>query len=352
LSPDRVIERERRWAPAAAIAALIALGLLISGVILGSSIPSQDHTGDQLRSFDDHAGALTASSVITGIAFILLAVPLLYLFRAAEARNPRVHRALVAFCFIGPFLLGAQSIAKGLAYPGVASDFVSQVDQEGTRDSEEFLRQVKRDPSSIEKVTFHTDSDVLEVEQADGRFYSTTYEAGEEDQITKQVDAASIDNEDDSDGEVGDALADRLLADSGGVGVAQNLIFPALLGMVVVMVYVPLQALRAGLLTRFFGTLGMALGVSLIVLPQAQLLIALWFGYLALLFVGRVPGGRPPAWDAGEAVPWPRPGEESAPTSPSPDDGGEGAAVDADGAREITPAGGSQPAKRKRKRRR
>jgi hypothetical protein len=354
LSPDRVIERERRWAPAATIAALIALGLLIAGVILGSSIPSQDHTGDQLRAFDDHARALTASSVITGIAFVLLAVPLLYLFRAAEARNPRVHRALVAFCFIGPLLLGAQSVAKGLAYPSVASDFVSHVDQEGTQDSEEFLRQVERDPSSIEKVTFHTDSDLLEVEQADGRFYSTQYEAGQEAQITKRVNAASpsIDNEDDSDGEVGDALADRLLADSGGVGVAQSLIFPALLGMVVVMVYVPLQALRAGLLTRFFGTLGMALGVSLIVLPQAQLLIALWFGYLALLFVGRAPGGRPPAWDAGEAVPWPRPGEESAPTSRSPDDGDEGAAVEADGAREVTPAGGSQPAKRKRKRRR
>jgi hypothetical protein len=351
LSPDRVIERERRWAPPAAVVTLIALGLLIVGVILGTGIPNQDHTGDQLRAFDEHAGALTTSSVVTGIAFILLAVPLLYLFRAAEARNPRVHRALIAFCFIGPLLLGAQSIVKGLAYPGVASDFVSQVDQEGKQGSEQFLQQVQRDPSSIEKVTFHTDSHTLEVEQADGRFYSTTYEPGQEDQITKQVDAASIDSEDDSDGEVGDALAESLLSDSGGVGVAQNLIFPALLGMVVVMVYVPLQALRAGLLTRFFGTLGMALGVSLIILPQAQLLIALWFGYLGLLFVGRVPGGRPPAWEVGEAVPWPRPGEEDASASASSGKGGEEEAVDGE-AREVTEAGRPQSARRKRKRRR
>jgi hypothetical protein len=350
LSPDRVIERERRWAPPAAVVTLIALGLLIVGVILGTGIPNQDHTGDQLRAFDEHAGALTTSSVVTGIAFILLAVPLLYLFRAAEARNPRVHRALVAFCFIGPLLLGAQSIVKGLAYPSVASDFTSQVDQEEPRDSDEFLRQVQR-PSSIEKVTFHTDSHTLEVEQADGRFYSTAYKAGEEEQLTRQVVAAGIDNEDDSDGEVGDALAESLLSDSGGVGVAQNLIFPALLGMVVVMVYVPLQALRAGLLTRFFGTLGMALGVSLIILPQAQLLIALWFGYLGLLFVGRVPGGRPPAWEVGEAVPWPRPGEEDASASASSGKGGEGEAVEGE-AREVTEAGQPQSARRKRKRRR
>ena len=92
-----------------------------------------------------------------------------------------------------------------------------------------------------------------------------------------------------------------------------SLLFPALLGMIVAMVYVPLQALRAGLLTRFFGTLGMALGVSLILLPPAPVLLALWFGYLGLLFVGRVPGGRPPAWEAGEAIPWPRPGEEPSP---------------------------------------
>jgi hypothetical protein len=352
LSPARVIERERRWAPLTAIVTLVALGLLVVGVILGAGIPNQDTTGDQLRAFDDHAGALTASSIATGVAFILLTIPLLYLFRAAEARNPRVHRALVAFCFIGPLLLGAQSIVKGLAYPGVASDFVSQANEEGTRDSTEFLRQVDRDPDSIEKVTFHTDSDTLEVEQSDGRFYSTRYEPAREDQLTRQVDAAGIDNEDVADGEVGDAFAERLLDDSGGVGAAQNLIFPALLGMVIVMVYVPLQALRAGLLTRFFGTLGMALGVSLIILPQAQLLVALWFGYLGLLFVGRVPGGRPPAWEAGEAVPWPRPGEEDVSASQSPTGGGDGEAVEGDRAGESTQAGQSESAPRKRKRRR
>jgi hypothetical protein len=34
----------------------------------------------------------------------------------------------------------------------------------------------------------------------------------------------------------------------------------------------------------------------------------LWLG---LMFIDRIPGGpRPPAWEAGVAIPWPRPGDE------------------------------------------
>jgi hypothetical protein len=359
LSRDRIIERERRWALPAAIASLLALVLVVIGVILGAGIPQEDHTAEQLRAYDDHAAALTVSSIVTGVAFALLAAPLLYLFRAAQARNPRVQALLVAFCFIGPVLICAQGVVRGLAYPDVASDFVASADQEQTRDLSRFRGQVEHDPTSIEKVTFHTDSDTLEVEQTGGEFYSSEYPPAAEDQLLKQVDDAGIDNEDDSDGEVGDAFAESQLDDSGSVSAATSLLFPALLGMVIVMVYLPLQALRAGLLTRFFGTLGMALGVSLIILPQAQLLIALWFGYLGLLFVGRVPGGRPPSWDAGEAIPWPRPGDEKdAPRQAS--DAIEGSATEVEAAEGDSEAGGGQAgrgdqagsAKRKRKRRR
>ena len=350
---ERIIERERRWARPAAIAALGALALLVIGLIQRASVPSEDQTGDQLRAFHDHAGALSVSSALTGIAFLLLTIPLLYLFRAAQARNPRVQGALVAFCFIGPALIGAQSIVNGLALTNVASDFVQRSDEEQKRPLSEFRRQVARDPHSIEKVTFHTDSDTLEVEQANGDFYSTEYTPKTEDQLLKGVDDAGIDNEDDADGVVGDAFAERLLEDSSGVTVGRSLLFPALLGMIVVTVYVPLQALRVGLLTRFFATLGMALGASLILLPQAPVLIALWFGYLGLLFIGRVPGGRPPAWEAGEAIPWPRPGEEPSSAARPSAEPIEGEATEVPAAAEPPePSPGGQPGSRKRKRKR
>jgi hypothetical protein len=110
-------------------------------------------------------------------------------------------------------------------------------------------------------------------------------------------------------------LLDDLIDDSALNQVGSYLILPALLAMVVAMIYVPLNAMRAGLLTRFFATLGMALAVSLILLqPQLSLLaLMIWFAWLGLLILDRVPRGRPPAWAAGEAIPWPRPGEEPRP---------------------------------------
>jgi hypothetical protein len=352
LGRERIIERERRWARPTAIAALGALLLLVIGLILRTSVPSEDQTGDQLRAFHEHAGALKASTVLTGVAFLLLTIPLLYLFRAAQARNPRVQGALVAFCFIGPALFGAQSIVNGLAISNVASDFVQQSSQEQQRSVSEFRRQVARDPHSIEKVTFHTDSDTLEVEQADGDFYSTEYRPKAEDRLLKGVDDAGIDNEDDADGGVQDAFAERLLDDSTGITVGRSLLFPALLGMIIVTVYVPLQALRAGLLTRFFATLGMALGASLILLPQAPVLIALWFGYLGLLVIGRAPGGRPPAWEAGEAIPWPRPGEEQGSAAQPRGEAIEGEATEVPAGAPPEGAPSGRPASRKRKRKR
>jgi hypothetical protein len=352
LGRERIIERERRWARPAAFAALGGLLLLIIGLIQRASVPGEDQTADQLRAFHDHAGALEVSAVLTGLAFLLFTIPLLYLFRAAQARNPRVQRALVAFCFIGPALIGAQNIVNGLAISNVASDFVERSGEEQERPPSEFGRQVARDPRSIEKVTFHTDSNRLEVEQADGTFYWTKYQPANEAQLLNEVDDANIDNEDDADGVVGDAFAERLLDDSGGVTVGRSLLFPALLGMIVVMVYTPLQALRAGLLTRFFATLGMALGASLVLLPQASVLIALWFGYLGLLILGKAPGGRPSAWDAGEAIPWPKPGEELGSETGQSGEAIEGEATELPAGAEPPPGGQPGSQKRKRKRRR
>ena len=70
---------------------------------------------------------------------------------------------------------------------------------------------------------------------------------------------------------------------------------------------VSLNAMRAGLLTRFAGSLGVVAG-ALLVLPQlAPLPVVLWVWLLAtgltMLGTGRV--GLLPAWRTGNAEPWP-----------------------------------------------
>ncbi|HEX2015776.1 MAG TPA: hypothetical protein VGN69_03700, partial [Solirubrobacteraceae bacterium] len=69
-----------------------------------------------------------------------------------------------------------------------------------------------------------------------------------------------------------------------------------------------LNAMRAGLLTRFMGVLGIIVGV-LAVIPQlaspVPVVQAFWLFALAVMISGRWPNGTPPAWVSGQAEPWP-----------------------------------------------
>ncbi len=95
-------------------------------------------------------------------------------------------------------------------------------------------------------------------------------------------------------------------------------------------VLVSLHAMRAGLLTRLLGTLGIGAGVFTIlpILPFGPLLQLLFQAALALLLFRVWMGGIPPAWESGRAEPWPsrqRPPPRPAP-EPAPQAAGAAAA--------------------------
>ncbi len=349
---ERIIERERRWAGPAAIMAVVATLFMVASFLARVRIPVEDTTSAQFQAFDSHGGNIAAFSLLAAAAFLLWIGPLLYLFRAAEARNPRVRAVMVGFVFIGPILMASQTIVNWVAVTQISSDFVKQEPLIEHVPSKGLADYLSKEKSSIDKVTLYTDSHKADIELKEGGFQASEYE--QEQALINRLDDAGVDHEQDSDGDPGDALAERLSDDSTAGQVGASLQFPALLGLIVALVYVPLQAVRAGLLPRFFGTLGMALGVSIILLPPGTLLLALWFGWLGLLFVAKVPGGRPPAWEAGEAIPWLKPGEERSSAAPNGETiEGEATEVPAAGEPpEGSQGGRSGSRKRKRKRRR
>ena len=72
-------------------------------------------------------------------------------------------------------------------------------------------------------------------------------------------------------------------------------------------ILVSLNAMRAGLLTRFLGVLGIIAGL-LILLPIvaiSPILQPLWLLMLGAVILGKTPGGLLPAWRTGRAEPWP-----------------------------------------------
>lgn len=141
-----------------------------------------------------------------------------------------------------------------------------------------------------------------------------------------------------------DDQARDILHEQSAYGIYAGLDLAGRLGLVFGMVYTALQCLRAGLMTRFWGTLSMALGAASIIIGPAALLV---YVLAANLLVGDVwPGGRPPAWAKGEAMPWPNP--NAPPPEPEPEEAAnpedfEGSAT------EVTP---SRPARRDNKRKR
>ena len=82
------------------------------------------------------------------------------------------------------------------------------------------------------------------------------------------------------------------------------------------MVLVSLNAMRAGLLTRMLGYLGIAAGALMVIISGGMPIVQIfWLAALGFILLGRWPGGAPPAWRTGQAEPWPRPRRASAPRS-------------------------------------
>jgi hypothetical protein len=141
--------------------------------------------------------------------------------------------------------------------------------------------------------------------------------------------------------------AEDLIKDQGAYDASQGFTFAGTLGFVVAVAYTALHAMRTGLLTRFWGTLGMALGVSLLFLGFVGVLVFILA--LGILFAGWWPGGRPPAWEAGKAIPWSQPGEEPADEG-APEPADESAEPAGAGSQTAQPGSGTPPRKRKRRR--
>ena len=89
-------------------------------------------------------------------------------------------------------------------------------------------------------------------------------------------------------------------------GVAAGILPAGAFALGFAFVLISLNAMRAGLLTRFMGVLGIIVGVFVAIqYPTPSPILWFWLGAVAYLFAGRWPNGVPPAWRTGRAEPWP-----------------------------------------------
>jgi hypothetical protein len=256
-SRKEVLEWEKRWSMPAAIASFAAIAFVIAAIVIASkSVGHGNGEAELLRNVDAHRSAELISSILQAIGVGLIAFPLYYLFRAAGARSEKMRGQLVGVVIAAPLFLMVLAILSGLSTMHAAHDFV-------TNDLPRFL----------------------------------------ENHVSLTSDRA-------------ENAANEAIKNAPLRSLAAGFAIAGQLGFAVAMVYTALYAMRTGLLTRFWGSLGMALGAVSFIFFQFTLL---WFVYLGLLIAGWLPGGRPPAWASGEAEPWPTPGEKAAAEMASPE---------------------------------
>jgi hypothetical protein len=279
VSREQQLEWEARWGRPAGVAAIVsALLFLASGVIL---VPEQREGVESypadLLAIDEHPGAFMASIATSSLAMLLILGPLLYLFRAAQARGAGIPPWFRYLVVMGPVLVAAGQVVNAFEALDVAEEFAS--------------------------------GGVIR-------------------------------------GEAGDERA----ADLNDLSpVLQVLPYVGLFLVGISFVMVALRARVVGLLSPFMGVLGVIVGVITFadLLQVGPVLRAFWLGAVGLLLIGSWPGGRGPAWESGEAEPWPTAAQRRG-LAPMP---GEEPQLDPEARPEPEPVP-ERPASRKRRRKR
>ncbi|HWH44084.1 MAG TPA: hypothetical protein VNT32_05100, partial [Thermoleophilaceae bacterium] len=226
----------------------------------------EQQEAELLRLLDEDAAPAIISGFVQGLGLLLLAVPLVYLFRAVRLRRERIPMVGLVLAVIAPVGYAIVAAARQFALVSAAGDFVggSAVPGETAADRAE------------------------------------------------------------------DVIRDSAVSVIGGISLGLGLA----LGFAVILI--SMNAMRAGLTSRFLGVIGIIVG-ALYILPVAggpQIVQLFWLGALGLLLLDRWPGGRGPAWETGQAEPWPTAADQRAmveamkEAAAPPDKGGDDAAED------------------------
>ncbi len=278
MQPGEIVAREERRSRPVAVATVAAVVLLIVSFAIVSSLGGGG-AAKNLRSVHDHAGSVALSAALQAIGFALLVAPLVFLFRAAAARSPKMRPQFLPLVVLAPLALCVASVLNGVAASEAASDFVAG----------------KSEPTLSAKTAARECRSELREDAS-----------GFHEEFGKGAAAANhcVAHKREDDG------AENAISNASLRTPSQILQLAGALSLAFALAYSCFYALRAGLLTRLWGSLGIALGVATL-LGLFELAL-IWFFYFGLLLFGWVPGGRPPAWAAGRPVPWPTAGEKAA----------------------------------------
>ena len=262
--------------------AVLSVGGNVLTQALLSSQPKNDR--EQLQVIDADPEAYVVGAAVQGLALLLMAGVLYYVFKVVRYRRPELPSYGLPLALLGSALLAVSGVFLTLDLIDTAAEFLASGERTESR-AEDLQRE-------ISPVT---------------------------------------------------------------VGVGAGGAFALALSLVLIC----MGAMRSGVLSRFMGVIGIIVGSLYVLgalLQVGQGFVQLfWVMALGFLFLNRWPGGRGPAWETGEPIPWPSAAERRAESAGGEEGGAE--AIDPPDAPEperevVPPVPHPVSNKRKRKRRR
>ena len=284
MSTEDQLSWEARLSRPAALAAFAAALMLFAGTVVLLSIPEGrngvEPRPDFLLSINESPGSFYAATALQALAALAMTLVFYYLFRATIARVASIPRWFVYLIAIGPALFAAGQLISTISQVDIAEMFAD-------------------------------------------RAYS--FEDADRDSNLTRCPAIR--------GGLGEDCAEELAREEASPA-AIGLSLAGSVAIAFLFVMLPLRARRAGLLSPFMSILGVFAGVLFVLplFPGVPVVIqAFWLGAIGALFLGNWPGGRGPAWETGQADPWPtaaerrglvtnepQADEEAAPPEPEP----------------------------------
>jgi hypothetical protein len=302
VSDQDQLQWEARFGRPAAVAAFAAGVLLLAGTFVLLSI-TEDRgplkpLPDFLVSINDKPGTLLISSILLALSALCLIGVFYYLFRATLHRLPQFPHWFLYLILIGPVFYAFSQVIGAIDRADVAQTFVDKSSQVGAC------------PAIV--------------------------------------------------GQAGDDCANDLLRDEVNP-VFVGLSLAGSVATAFLFVMLPLRARRAGLMSQFMAILGVVAGALMVLklMPLVpEIIQAFWLGAVGSLYLGNWPGGRGPAWETGQADPWPTAAQRRGLVSEEAADGRSAGDIEAAASGNGTPAEPPEPVpqrpssrKRRRKRR-
>jgi hypothetical protein len=235
---------EARVGRPVAVAAFLSAILLIASLVYSSSVLNQstNDTVDGLRLIHQHKAEVLITTVLQALSTALLAAPLWFLFKVTRYRRKELPGLARYLALYAPMVSAALLLIRQIQVAHVGDRVIAHLTAVGG------------------------------LPPNDANDYAKN-----------QLSHGSV----------------QLV---GGLALAAGL------GLAFAFIMVSLNAMRAGVLSKFMGIIGIIVGVLFVIplLGQVPIVEVFWVAALGALFLGRWPqGGRGPAWDSGEAIPWP-----------------------------------------------